>query len=722
MEGAKGRTYEGTGIGLALIQELVGLHGGSIGAKSETGKGSAFTIALPFGNAHIPEERIAQGESAGSSAFRGDAYTGEAISWLANPAQTKPLARTSAASQPRVILADDNADMREYISHILGEGYEVVTVSNGAEALEAARKQTPDIVLTDVMMPGLDGFGLLKALRAHADLRDVPVILISARAGEEARTEGINAGADDYITKPFNANELVARVENTLHLQRVRRESMAEIARSENRFRAFVTATSDVIYRMSADWSEMRNLQGKAFIPDTTDPSRTWLETYIHPDDQPLVLSAIQTAIRNKSVFELEHRVIRVDGTRGWTFSRAIPLLDSRGEIEEWFGAARDVTAEREAAEQVREASERLRFMAESMPQKIATTTPEGEIDYINRQWIDYTGLSLQDMQNSGWTQFIHPDDLEGTRRIWHEAITSGDSLQVTHRFRRADGEYRWHLSRTLPLRGADGNILMWIGSSTEIHEQKHIEEELRRANQDLEQFAYSASHDLQEPLRGIKIFSELLVDRYRPKLDGQALDFLDNVRQGAKRLEILLRDLLAYTQAGKLEPLRDPVNAGDALSAALENLSRAVAESGASIQSEALPPVLVAPGHLQQLFQNLIGNAIKYRQPDVAPAVRVAASRENGGWHFTVSDNGIGIEPEYKETIFGLFKRLHTGDEFSGTGMGLAICQRIVDRYHGRIWVESEFGRGSVFHFTLPALTANRKAPADSHRRRQPQ
>jgi PAS domain S-box-containing protein len=716
VEGAKGRTYEGTGIGLALIQELVGLHGGTIAAKSEQGKGSSFRIALPFRNAHVPQDRIAPDESAASSTFRGDAYTREAISWLANPAGKVKLAASTApplscaSPRPRVILADDNADMREHISHILGEGYDVVAVSNGADALEAAGEQTPEIVLTDVMMPGLDGFGLLRKLRAHSDLRDVPVILISARAGEEARTEGIHAGADDYITKPFSANELLARVANTLHLQHVRRESLAEIARSENRFRAFVTASSDVIYRMSADWSEMRHLQGKSFIPDTTDPTRSWLEKYIHPDDQPAVLSAIQAAIRNKSAFELEHRVIRVDGTHGWIFSRAIPLLDSQGEIEEWFGAARDVTAEREAAE-------RLRFMAESMPQKIATTTPDGEVNYINRQWTDYTGLSLDDMRNSGWTQFIHPEDLEENVRLWREAVGTGEPLQLTHRFRRADGEYRWHLSRSLPLRGADGKITMWIGSSTEIHEQKRIEEELRRANQDLEQFAYSVSHDLQEPLRGIKIFSELLSDRYRPKLDGQALEFLDNVRQGARRLETLLHDLLAYTQAGKVEPPREPVNAGDALEAALENLAGAVAESGAKIEAGPLAPVLVAPGHLQQLFQNLIGNAIKYRQPGVPPTIRVEASREREFRHFTVSDNGIGIEPEYKETIFGLFKRLHAGDEFSGTGMGLAICQRIVERYHGRIWVESEPGRGSVFHFTLPAVSASRKAPADSHR-----
>lgn len=710
VEGAHGRTYEGSGIGLALIQELVRLHGGTVQVDSRTGVGSAFTVSLPFGFMHLPADQVSESAVVSEmTPFRRDAFMHEAISWLARPSDEIPEAAGVGGERPRVLLADDNIDMREYISRTLGDTYEVTAVGDGVAALAAARKNRPDIVLADIMMPLLDGFGLLRELRADQALREVPIMLVSARAGEEARTEGISAGADDYLTKPFSAKELIARVQTILKLQRVRRESREEIERSEDRFRAFVTATSDVIYRMNADWSEMRLLRGKDFIPDTQGPSITWLEKYIHPDDQARVLDAIQEAIREKKKFELEHQVIRVDGTRGWTFSRAIPLLNVEGEIVEWFGAARDITAQKEAQGQLRVAAERLRFLAESMPQKIFTASSDGAANYLNGQWTEFTGASQEQILSRGWMQFLHPDELDENTNAWRKSIETGESFQSIHRLQRADGEFRWHLSRALPMRDDNGNIHMWIGSATEIHDQKQTEEELRHANQDLEQFAYSVSHDLQEPLRGIKIFSELLT-RYQDNLDGMALQFLSNVIQSASRLEALLSDLLTYTQAGRLREGVAEGSAEHALQAALNNLNGTIADSGALISSDPLPSVDISPTHLQQIFQNLVGNAIKYRLPGIAPVVKITARRVKSDWLFAVSDNGIGIEPEYRETIFGLFKRLHSSDEYAGTGMGLAICQRIVERYHGHIWVESANGKGSTFFFTIPIRPANER------------
>jgi len=204
--------------------------------------------------------------------------------------------------------------------------------------------------------------------------------------------------------------------------------------------------------------------------------------------------------------------------------------------------------------------------------------------------------------------------------------------------------------------------------------------------------------------LRSIKIYGELLTSRYGSKLDGQALEFLEYLRTGASRMEMLVRDLLAYTQVTRPNFPAEVTDANEALATTLANVQGAIVESGTTVTFDPLPPVRVHSTHLRQLFQNLIGNAIKYRSPERAAAVHVSAEQQSGFWVFTVSDNGIGIQPEYKEHIFGLFKRLHSGDEYSGTGIGLAICHRIVERYHGRIWVESEPGSGSRFRFALPA------------------
>jgi signal transduction histidine kinase/response regulator of citrate/malate metabolism len=363
VENTGARTHEGSGIGLAMVQELVRLHGGEIAVDSTVEVGTRFRVSIPFGRAHLPADRIQVSSVRASTAIASQTYVQEALRWLPD-AQAAPGVDHDAQEMAsdrrfrstfgsRIVLADDNADMRAYIRELLGRFYEVETAADGAKAEEAVRRRRPDLLLADVMMPRLDGFQLLKALRTNHEYADIPIILVSARAGEEARIEGLGAGADDYIVKPFHARELLARVGALLELTATRRAN-------EERFRAFVRATSDVVYRMGPDWREMRFLEGRSFIADQTDPSRTWLQKYIHPDDQPQVMAGIENAIRTKSVFELEHRVIRADGSLGWTFSRAIPLLDEAGALVEWFGAASDVTERRETQDALRRQQRQL--------------------------------------------------------------------------------------------------------------------------------------------------------------------------------------------------------------------------------------------------------------------------------------------------------------------------------------------------------------------------
>jgi PAS domain S-box-containing protein len=360
---------------------------------------------------------------------------------------------------------------------------------------------------------------------------------------------------------------------------------------------------------------------------------------------------------------------------------------------------------ERHHAETALLASERrFRQLADAMPVLVWTANADGYVDYYNERWYEFTGLSRDQFGNESWEPTLHPEDLQKTRDAWSAAIQSGTAYDLEYRlWDRKQNRWRWFVGRALPVRDARGSVVKWFGSCTDIDEQKSVQAELERANEDLEQFAFSASHDLQEPLRAIKIYSELLARRLGEHLDPDAREYLRFLLTGASRMEELIRDLLAYTRATNFEPPASMTDANEALQAALTDLTHAIKETGARVSADPLPLVRVHYTHLHQIFQNLIGNALKYRSPERRPKVHIGGERRDGSCIFAVVDNGIGIAPEYRESIFGLFKRLHTSDQYSGTGIGLAICQRIVGRYHGRIWVESQPGHGSIFRFELP-------------------
>jgi len=227
--------------------------------------------------------------------------------------------------------------------------------------------------------------------------------------------------------------------------------------------------------------------------------------------------------------------------------------------------------------------------------------------------------------------------------------------------------------------------------------------EELARSNRELEQFAFVASHDLQEPLRMVAAYTQLLAEKYRGKLDANADLYIAYASEGALRMQTLIQDLLAFSRVARADtPLRE-VDSNLALDAALQNLKHFIEQAGALIQRQPLPRVFAERSLLAQVFQNLIGNAIKFRR-EQPPTVSVQATHFGKDWLFSVRDNGIGIEPEHSETVFAIFQRLHTRAEYPGNGIGLAICKRIVERFHGRIWLESRPGEGSTFQFTLPA------------------
>jgi PAS domain S-box-containing protein len=350
----------------------------------------------------------------------------------------------------------------------------------------------------------------------------------------------------------------------------------------------------------------------------------------------------------------------------------------------------------------------------------IWTNLPDGETDFVNQRWEQETGLTLKETGAEGWTRILAPEDREECLTKWRHSLDSGETFQAECRLLSTPrGESRWHTCRAVPILDSGGRILRWFGSCMDIHEQKLAAENVRaskeelqlanealkRSNMDLEQFAYAASHDLQEPLRMVGIYSQLLKEECSDKLDGQGKQYLDFATDGAARMEALLKDLLEYSRAVGPKENRFPeeIDCQEALNEALANMSTLIQETGAEVTRAALPRVHIPKVHLVQVFQNLIGNAIKYRKPTEKPMIHVDARPQDGSWIFSVRDNGIGISPQFQAQIFRIFGRLH-GTEMPGTGIGLALCKKLVERAGGTIWVESQPDAGSIFYFTVRA------------------
>jgi PAS domain S-box-containing protein len=611
VEGTRARTHEGTGIGLALVQELVKLHGGSVSVQSAAGQGSRFTVTLPRGKAHLPADRIGTARRLAATALAADHYLKEALRWLPDPEVRNQRSEVggqksedgqgaagdlTSGPRPRVVWADDNADMRNYVGRLLQPSCDVESVADGQAALAAIGRQPPDLVLADVMMPQLDGFGLLRQLRSDPGTRDLPIILLSARAGEESRVEGMEAGADDYLVKPFSARELLARVSAHLRIARIRREASQSLRDSEERFRTL------------AD-----NMSQFAWMADD----------------------------------------------KSWIF---------------WY----------------------------------------------NRRWYDYTGTTLEEMQGWGWMKVHHPDHLDRVvRRIQHSWDT-GEVWEDTFPLRGKNGAYRWFLSRAIPIRDAEGRVLRWLGTNTDITEQRAAEEALKEADRRKDEFLATLAHELRNPLAPIR--NSLHILRLAGTDNVAAQRVHEMMERQVNHMVRLVDDLMEVSRItrGKIELRKEQVELAAVVRSAIETSKPLIdaARHQLAISLPAEPLMLEAdPVRLAQVLANLLNNAAKYT--DAGGQIWLTARRAGPSAVISVRDNGVGIPAGMLHKVFDLFTQVddNYGRAQGGLGIGLTLVRSLVDKHGGSVEVKSDGpGKGSEFVVRLPLATAGR-GPHDQRR-----
>ena len=426
-----------------------------------------------------------------------------------------------------------------------------------------------------------------------------------------------------------------------------------------------------------------------------------------------LLHSQIEThvvaALRGERVsFEGEGNV----GERHFHYqSDYIPDRAADGTVRGFYAMTFDITA-------LKNAERQLRTVMESSPLGIYITDASGRCSYTNPAWQQIAGLSFDASLGDGWSATLHPDDRERVHAEWSAAASREVNFSSEYRFLRPDGTVVWTRVNAADMREA-GRVVGYVGMVEDISGKHAMDfvlaqnaEELVRSNNELEQFAYVASHDLQEPLRMVTSYTQLLRKRYSDRFDTDANEFMAYIVEGGQRMQVLITDLLNLSRVNSIKNAFESVAVAQVLTDALAVLKLRIDECNAVITHDELPMVEGDARQLGQVFLNLIGNALKFRGAK-PPHIHVGAKREDGRWHFSVADNGIGIDARFFERIFIIFQRLHTRTEFPGTGIGLAICKKIVERHGGKIWVESSPEQGSTFHFWLATGAAISAAPA---------
>ncbi|MBD1813930.1 ATP-binding protein [Microcoleus vaginatus DQ-U2] len=525
IKNSQGRSFEGSGIGLSLVQELVKLHSGKLDVSSTFGEGSCFTVTIPTGTAHLPPERIGASRTLASTALGAMPYVEEAQRWLPEGDFRLPIwdfelennptnlnqAPAARAAQAKILLADDNADMRDYIRRLLSGSYIVQTVADGVAALTALKKNPPDLVLTDVMMPLMDGFELLRSLRSNPATQDIPIILLSARAGEESRIEGLEAGADDYLIKPFSARELLARVEASLKLARLRQEATV-------RERTILGRVTDAFMAMDLDFRFTYANEAAQRV------SRTPLEGLLGKTMWEVFPATVGAQ------FEFQYRrslseQVAVD------FEEYYPPLDLWAEVRVYPSPTGLSIFFRDINDRKKIEQERERFLAVGSDLQVITGI-NGYFHWVSPTFERILGWTPEEMTSRPWTEFVHPEDMGPSIAESDSLFSGNETFRFENRYRHKDGSYRWLLWNAQPYPGEQ----VIYGAAVDITDRVRVEDARQRAEQALRESEDQSRNILESIAEAFfaldenwrftyaNQFAEKLLDRFPGDLIGKNL------------------------------------------------------------------------------------------------------------------------------------------------------------------------------------------------------
>jgi hypothetical protein len=448
----------------------------------------------------------------------------------------------------------------------------------------------------------------------------------------------------------------------------------------------------------------------------------------ILPVDQSSAALALKTG---KSTEVISQFISRKDGSSFWLLSKSAPLFNEKGELTIVLTTSTDITLQKTSEKAIRESEDRFRTMAETLPQMIWIRNMDGIMEYASKNWEEYTGI--KDLREA-WRVSTHPDDWDTIMAVWQYAFTNGTSFQHEVRLKNKEGEYRWHYAVGEPVKDERGSVVKFIGALTDIHVQKTFAEkletlvaertkELQRSNEDLQQFAHVASHDLKEPVRKIITFGNRLTEEFGIELPDRAKNYVTKMESAARRLATMIDGVLKYSSVESELVENKSININDTITQIEEDLELLILRKNATIRRKDLPSIEGSSILIYQLFYNLINNSLKFSKGDIPAVIDIKSQllsnndfikfdlkgRKEDYVLLNVGDNGIGFSSTEAEKIFKTFSRLHSKDQYEGTGLGLSLCKKIVERHGGIIFAESRESEGAIFNIILPLTSVKR-------------